>query len=88
MAPDSRPVPPEAEPKFSGRLLDTDALHAAISSVAMHRGISLRRVAEESSVSPSTLTRISHGQKPDADGLMSLLTWLGYSPPFTRRTDG
>jgi transcriptional regulator with XRE-family HTH domain len=57
-------------------VLDVAALAAAIETVTRHRKISLRDVAAETGLSPSTLTRISQGQKPDADGLLTLLAWL------------
>lgn len=72
----------------SRHVLDASALHHAVAAVALHRRIGLRTVASETGISPSTLTRLKNGQKPDADGLMSLLAWLGYSVPFTRTRDG
>ena len=42
------------------------------------QGLSLRDVAEETSVSASTLSRIENGTgKPDADNIARLTTWLG-----------
>ena len=60
----------------SKQVLDVKALAAAIDTVARHRGISMRAVATETGLSPSSLTRIAGGQKPDADGLVTLLSWL------------
>ena len=57
-------------------ILDVTALAAAVTSVARHRKISMRDVAAETGLSPSTLTRLTQGQKPDADGLVTLLAWL------------
>ena len=57
-------------------VLDVAALAAAVETVSRHRKISLRTVAAETGLSPSTLTRISQGQKPDADALVTLLAWL------------
>jgi transcriptional regulator with XRE-family HTH domain len=68
-------------------VLDTDALALAIDLISRHRGISLRTVAAETGLSPSTLTRIKAGQKPDADGLLTLLAWLGYPATFGRRRE-
>jgi transcriptional regulator with XRE-family HTH domain len=56
--------------------LDIGRLADAIETIKRHRGISARKVAEETGLSPSTLTRLSQGQKPDADALVSLLAWL------------
>ena len=58
------------------RVLDVAALVAAIETVTRHRKISMRDVAAEPGMSPSTLTRLAQGQKPDADGLVTLLAWL------------
>ena len=60
----------------SGRVLDVTALAAAVATVARHRKISMRGVARETGLSPSSLTRLVQGQKPDADGLVTLLAWL------------
>ena len=60
----------------SKQVLDTRALAAAIDAVAAHRGISMRKVATETGLSASTIARLAQGQKPDADGLVTLLAWL------------
>jgi transcriptional regulator with XRE-family HTH domain len=60
----------------SRHVLDVQALAAAVETVARHRGISNRVVAAETGLSASTITRLSQGQKPDADGLVTLLAWL------------
>jgi transcriptional regulator with XRE-family HTH domain len=57
-------------------VLDVPALTSAITAVARHRKISMRDVAAETGLSPSSLTRLTQGQKPDADGLLTLLAWL------------
>jgi len=61
---------------LSSHVLDIRALAAAITTVARHRDISLRTVAAETGLSASTITRLTQGQKPDADALVSLLAWL------------
>jgi transcriptional regulator with XRE-family HTH domain len=67
-------------------VLDTGQLAAAVLTVARHREISLRDVAKETGLTPSTVTRIGQGQKPDADALVSLLFWLkADAAQFTRR---
>ena len=58
------------------QVLDLAALAAAVTAVTRHRKISMRDVAAETGLSPSTLTRIAQGQKPDADALVTLLAWL------------
>lgn len=66
-------------------VLDTAALALAIDLISRHRGISMRTVAAETGLSPSTLTRIGQGQKPDADSLLTLLAWLGYPATLGRK---
>jgi transcriptional regulator with XRE-family HTH domain len=58
------------------RVLDVAKLAEAVTAVARHRKISMRDVSAETGLSPSTLTRLVQGQKPDADGLVTLLAWL------------
>lgn len=62
----------------SARRLDTAALYTALDVVRRHRDMSWRDIAVETGVAPSTLTRIGQGHCPDADGLLSLLVWLGH----------
>lgn len=57
--------------------LDTDALHLAPYARMHAEKLTARQLAEQVGVSPSTLTRIKQGQRPDADGLVTLLVWLG-----------
>lgn len=63
-------------------VLDVLTLAVSVQAVARHRGMSMRQVAGETGLSPSTLTRLANGQKPDADGLVSLLAWLGIKTGF------
>lgn len=62
---------------MSTHRLDTDALHLAIYARMHRERLSSRQVAEQADVSASTLTRLKQGHRPDADGLVSLLVWLG-----------
>lgn len=57
--------------------LDTDALHLAIYARQYAEGLTARQVADQCGVSASTLTRLKQGKCPDADGLVTLLVWLG-----------
>lgn len=75
------------------QVLDLAALAAAVTVVTRHRKISMRDVAAETGLSPSTLTRIAQGQKPDADALVTLLAWLNadaaaFAVPRTTETTG
>lgn len=70
--------------------LDIQRLTDALDAVMRHRGLTARKAAEEIGISASTITRMTQGQKPDADALVSLLAWLQADAVlFTRpRPDG
>jgi transcriptional regulator with XRE-family HTH domain len=57
--------------------LDVDKLHAALDAARRERGLSWRAVAHQAGVSPSTLTRLGDGKRPDVDGFAALVRWLG-----------
>ena len=56
---------------------DGDAFYAALDGERQARQYTWKRVAEESGVSASTLTRISQGKRPDVNGLAALAAWSG-----------
>ena len=56
---------------------DGDAFYAALDGERQARQYTWKRVAEESGVSASTLTRFSQGRRPDVDGLAALSAWSG-----------
>lgn len=68
--------------------LDPDALYVALDRKRRSRRMQWREIAQEASVSPSTFTRIGQGRRPDADGLVRLMLWLGTTDlaPFITRT--
>lgn len=58
--------------------VDSALLYAALSAARQERGNpSWRSLAQEIGVSPSLLSRIGNGQKPDADGFATIVKWLG-----------
>ncbi|BAH56072.1 helix-turn-helix domain-containing protein [Rhodococcus opacus] len=57
--------------------IDVAALFAAIDGVRKQRGQSMRQLAKEIGVSPSLLSRLGNGYRPDADGFVTLTRWLG-----------
>ena len=57
--------------------LDTDALYAALNAQRAARELSWRQLAKEVGVSPSTMTRLANGQRPDVDAFATLVRWLG-----------
>ena len=56
---------------------DGDAFYAALDGERQARQCTWKRVAQESGVSASTLTRISQGKRPDVDSLAALSAWSG-----------
>ena len=66
--------------------LDVEALHAALDSERLAQRLSWRKVALASGVSPSTITRLGQGKRPDVDSFLLLVDWLGMSTDdFVRR---
>lgn len=57
--------------------LDVAALYAALDKEREARGLSWRTLAKEVGVSPSTLSRMANGQRPDVDAFAALSSWLG-----------
>ena len=56
---------------------DGNAFYAALDGERQARDCTWRRVAEESGISASTLTRIAQGKRPDVDSLAALSVWSG-----------
>lgn len=61
--------------------LDVPTFVAALDRRREECGLSWREVAEKTGTSPSTLTRMKQGKRPDVDTFASLSIWLGI-PPF------
>lgn len=57
-------------------MIDTGALYGALNAAREQRGISWRQLAKDIGVSPSLLSRIGNGYKPDADGFVTLVRFL------------
>lgn len=51
-------------------------LYSALDAVRTERDLSWRSLAREIGVSPSLLSRIGNGLKPDADGFATIVAWL------------
>jgi transcriptional regulator with XRE-family HTH domain len=56
--------------------IDVQGLYAALDAERSARGLSWRQLAKEIGVSPSLLSRLSNGLRPDADGFATLVRWL------------
>lgn len=57
--------------------VDPIRLYEALDAARANRGISWRTLASELGVSPSLLSRLRQGLRPDANGFATLVDWLG-----------
>jgi len=67
---------------------DVTALHAAIDARRRYRGLTWRQVAGELGIAASTLTRMARGGRTEADGVVTMLDWLGLPAETFLRTPG
>ncbi|KXO99705.1 XRE family transcriptional regulator [Tsukamurella tyrosinosolvens] len=56
--------------------INTAALYAALDAARQERQLSWRSLAGEVGVSPSLLSRLGNGLKPDTDGFATIIAWL------------
>jgi transcriptional regulator with XRE-family HTH domain len=56
--------------------IDVPALYAALDGARRSKGLSWRQLAGIVGCSPSTMTRLANGKRPDADAFMALTQWL------------
>lgn len=56
---------------------DADGFYRALDAVRIARKLNWKQVAAEAGVSPSTLTRLAQGRRPDVDSLAALVPWAG-----------
>jgi transcriptional regulator with XRE-family HTH domain len=67
---------------------DAEAFFSALDAVRLSRKITWKKIAADSGVSASTLTRMAQGKRPDVDSLAALVTWSGLnSDDFIRGDD-
>jgi transcriptional regulator with XRE-family HTH domain len=65
--------------------VDVDALIAALDAKRQSLSISWRKVATETGVNASTLTRMHQGKNPDVNTFLALVDWLHLpAEQFTR----
>ena len=57
--------------------IDIAAFYAALDTKRQQEGLSWRELAHRLEISPSTLTRMAQGRRPDVDTFATLLRWLG-----------
>ena len=56
--------------------LNLPRLYQALDHVRRSRGMTWGEVAGQTGLSPSTLSRLTQGHRPDVDGSLSLAAWL------------
>jgi transcriptional regulator with XRE-family HTH domain len=56
--------------------VDVVALHAALDAARESRNLSWRQLAREIEVSPSTMSRLANGLKPDVNAFAAMVRWL------------
>ncbi|MGX1562177.1 helix-turn-helix domain-containing protein [Streptomyces sp. NPDC055506] len=57
--------------------VNVSALYAALDAARTKRELSWRQLAAAVGVSPSTMTRMANGNRPDVDAFVALVRWLG-----------
>ncbi len=56
--------------------INTAVLYSALDGARQERQLSWRALAGEIGVSPSLLSRLGNGLKPDTDGFATIIAWL------------
>jgi transcriptional regulator with XRE-family HTH domain len=68
---------------------DAAGFYAALERAVRARKVTWKEVGAETGVSPTTLTRMGQGRRPDAASLAALSAWAGINPanyvPVVRR---
>ena len=57
--------------------IDARSLLGSLDQARQSKEMSWRQLAADAGVTPSLLSRLRNGYKPDADGFMTLVHWLG-----------
>jgi len=68
--------PHPGPPAVTGRI-DVDRLHGALDAERQARGLSWSKLAKLIGVSPSLLSRMGQGHRPDLESFAALVQWLG-----------
>ena len=56
---------------------DVEGFYLALDATRQSRKLTWRSVAKAAGISPSTLTRMAQGKRPDVDSLAKLTVWSG-----------
>jgi transcriptional regulator with XRE-family HTH domain len=62
------------------RAFDREAFHEALDRRRTDLSLKWRDVADATGVSPSTLTRLGQGARPDVDTFLTLCSWASLDP--------
>ena len=62
------------------RQFDLEGFYRALDATRQGRGLNWKQLSEETSVSASTLSRMTQDKRPDADSLTALAAWAGLNP--------
>ncbi len=68
--------------------LDVEALYAALDVQRRSEDLSWRQLAKKVGISPSTLTRMAQGKRPDVDSFAALVRWVGVPADQFLRPEG
>jgi transcriptional regulator with XRE-family HTH domain len=60
-------------------IFDAEGFFHALDDIRESRKVTWKKVADETEVSASTLTRMAQGRRPDVDSFAALLKWSGLS---------
>ncbi|MBL4751507.1 MAG: helix-turn-helix transcriptional regulator [Amylibacter sp.] len=66
---------------------DAEGFYSALDAHRLSKGINWKKVAGESGVSASTLTRMGQGKSPDLNSLAALASWSGINVTNFYRDD-
>ena len=81
-------------PDGDGAAFDAGAFYRVLDAERSERRLTWKDVAAKAGVSPSTLTRLGQGRRPDVDSFARLVAWGGFtadqfvSPPKQAQAGG
>ena len=85
---------PSRRPGGDRAAFDADAFYHVLDAERAERRLTWKDVAAQTGLSPSTLTRLGQGRRPDVDSFARLVAWGGFTadqfvcPPKHPRTEG
>lgn len=56
---------------------DADAFYKALATTVAAKGVTWKKVSQDTGVSATTLTRMAQGRRPDSSSLAILASWAG-----------